>query len=75
MYVSLRIGDSLIGFMIVYVPTEALARSRFWSRIKDVLPSVDSWIIGGDFNNVEAFEDWRAEISPSSLFYFALGTG
>ena len=31
----------------------------------DVLPIVDSWIVGGDFNNVETFEDWCAGSPPA----------
>ena len=50
----------------------------------DVLPIVDSWIVGGDFNNVETFEDWCATSPPAlprtarserdawDLFLFAL---
>ncbi|MCO5599188.1 hypothetical protein L7F22_053288 [Adiantum nelumboides] len=35
-------------------------RSWFWDWIVDVLPSLESWIVGGDCNNVETFEDWQA---------------
>ena len=50
----------------------------------DVLPIVDSWIVGGDFNNVDTYEDWCAASSPAlpriarserdawDLFLFAL---
>ena len=50
----------------------------------DVLPIVNSLIVGGDFNNVETFEDWCAASPPAlpriahserdawDLFLFAL---
>ena len=30
----------------------------------DVLPPMDSWIVGGDFNNLESPLDYRADIPP-----------
>ncbi|MCO5570854.1 hypothetical protein L7F22_024582 [Adiantum nelumboides] len=56
------IGEAYIdgGILSIYALTTAAERSWYWDQIVDVLPSVDSWIVGGDFNNVETFEDWRA---------------
>ena len=68
----------------VYVPTIASERAWFLRQIVDVLPIVDSWIVGGDFNNVQTFEDWcaasplalpriaRSEQDAWDLFFFAL---
>jgi len=60
MWISLQLNDALIGFLTVYAPTEARLRASFWRQIVDVLPTVDSWIVGGDFNNVESLADVRA---------------
>lgn len=62
MWVSLQIGDSLIGIMSVYAPN--VARASFWSQIVDVLQVVDFWIVGGDLNNIESIDDVRAIIPP-----------
>ena len=84
MWVSLQVADALVGILCVYVPTTASERAWFWGQIVDVLPIVDSWIVGGDFNNVETFEDWCAASPPAlpriarserdawDLFLFAL---
>ena len=68
MYVILRIADSRIGFMSIYAPTHARARSAFWSLLVDalrpLLASVDSWVVGGDFNNIESPQDFQAEVAP-----------
>ena len=52
-----------MSILCVYVTTIASERAWFWGQIVDVLPIVDLWIVGGDFNNVETFEDWCA-VSP-----------
>lgn len=68
MYVILRIAESRIGFLSIYAPTHARARSAFWSLLVDVLrpvlSSVDSWVVGGDFNNIESAQDYQAEVPP-----------
>ncbi|MCO5590348.1 hypothetical protein L7F22_044317 [Adiantum nelumboides] len=58
---------SVVGILCIYAPTTAAERSWFRDQIVDVLASVDSWIVGGDFNNVETFEDWRAAQPPALL--------
>ncbi|MCO5568073.1 hypothetical protein L7F22_021768 [Adiantum nelumboides] len=65
MWISLQCDASIVGILCIYAPTTAAERSWFWDQIVDVLPSVDSWIVGGDFNNVDTFEDWRAARPPT----------
>ncbi|MCO5605533.1 hypothetical protein L7F22_059716 [Adiantum nelumboides] len=65
MWITLQCDASIVGVLCIYAPTTAGERSWFWDQIVDVLPSVVSWIVGGDFNNVETFEDWRAAQRPA----------
>ena len=65
MWVSLQVVDALVGILCVYVPTTVSEQAWFWGQIVDVFATVDSWIVGGDFNNVETFEDWRADSPPA----------
>ncbi|MCO5554186.1 hypothetical protein L7F22_007712 [Adiantum nelumboides] len=65
MWISLQCDASTGGILCIYAPTTVVERSWFWDQIVDVLPSVDSWNVGGDFNNVETFEDWRAAQPPA----------
>ncbi|MCO5614063.1 hypothetical protein L7F22_068344 [Adiantum nelumboides] len=64
MWVSLQCDASVVGILRIYAPTTAAERSWFWDQIVHVLPPVDSWIVGGDFNNVETFQDWQAAQPP-----------
>eukprot|EP00250_Pteridium_aquilinum_P025744 c31459_g1_i1 orf=66-242(+) len=52
--------------MSVYASNDPRARSVMWHEIVDALLVVDSWIVGGDFNNVECAQDVRGVI-PSHL--------
>ena len=63
-YVFVHIEDALVGFMYTYVPTTPRERVIFWDCILDVLPNVDHWVVGGDFNNIESHNDWRVAILP-----------
>ena len=63
-WVSMQIGDLLIGLLCIYAPNEARLRANFWQEIVDVLPVVDSWIVGGDFNNLESPSDYRVDTPP-----------
>lgn len=45
--------------LFIYAPTKARQRVIFWTQIVDVLPHVDTWIVGADFNNVEWIHDVR----------------
>ncbi|MCO5602254.1 hypothetical protein L7F22_056383 [Adiantum nelumboides] len=60
MWITLQCGASFVGVLCIYAPTTVVERSWFRDRIVDALSSVDSWIVGGDFNIVETFVDWRA---------------
>ncbi|MCO5602873.1 hypothetical protein L7F22_057012 [Adiantum nelumboides] len=55
---------SIVDVLCIYARTTAVDRLWFWDRIVDALPFVDSWIVGGDFNNVETFEDWQPPAFP-----------
>ena len=57
LWVGLNIEGSRIGILNIYAPTNLRQRAAFWSSLTDALPEVDSWIVGGDFNNLEALED------------------
>ena len=58
------IDDRSFGFLSVYAPTESHARSAFWDAISQNLPSMDTWIVGGDFNNIELPSDVRIDGVP-----------
>lgn len=49
-------------WLVLYllVLTNPRAHSRLWTQIQDVLPIVDFWSFGGDFNNFEIVDDWSA---------------
>ena len=47
-WVSLLIDGRSFGFLSVYAPTESHAKSVFWDAISQNLPSMDTWIVGGD---------------------------
>ena len=40
------------------------ARSVFWDSLSQGFPSMDTWIVGGDFNNVELPSDVEVEGIP-----------
>ena len=54
MYTSLMVGDTRLGILNVYAPADVQLRGTFWRTIVD---SMGAWIVGGDFNNLEALED------------------
>ncbi|MCO5587614.1 hypothetical protein L7F22_041563 [Adiantum nelumboides] len=64
LYVAIDIDGNLVGFLSVYAPNSPRERASFWSQLTDALPIVDTWIIGGDFNNIESDSDWCAETRP-----------
>ncbi|MCO5602511.1 hypothetical protein L7F22_056644 [Adiantum nelumboides] len=66
LYVAIDIDGTLVGFLSVYAHNSATERASFWSQLTDALPIVDTWIIGGDFNNIESDSDWCAETRPIS---------
>ena len=65
MWVSLQVVNALVGILCVYAPMTLAERAWFWGQIVNVLPTVDTWIVGGDFNNGETFEDWCAASPPA----------
>ena len=54
---GLDIEGSRIGILNIYAPTDLRQRAAFWSTLPDLVPEMGSWIVGGDFNNLEAIED------------------
>ncbi|MCO5614189.1 hypothetical protein L7F22_068470 [Adiantum nelumboides] len=61
LFVAIDIDGTLVGFLTVYAPNSPRDRARFWSQLTDFLPIVDTWIVGGDFNNIESDSDWCSE--------------
>lgn len=57
LWVSLDSEGSTVGILNVYAPMDLQVQAAFWLDILDALPDMDSWIIGGDFDNVETLED------------------
>ncbi|MCO5615129.1 hypothetical protein L7F22_069418 [Adiantum nelumboides] len=64
LYVAIDIDGTLVGFLTVYAPNSPRDRARFWSHLTDALPIVDTWIVGGGFNNIESDSDWCSETRP-----------
>ncbi|MCO5608602.1 hypothetical protein L7F22_062815 [Adiantum nelumboides] len=58
LYVAIDIDGTLVGFLTVYAPNSPRDRARFWSQLTDALPIVDTWIVRGDFNNIESDSDF-----------------
>ena len=48
--VVLWIVDDRVGFLSVYAPISTNGGTDFWSGLVNVLPYVDHWCVGGDFN-------------------------
>ena len=46
-----------VGVLNIYAPTDLQQRASFWQTLAGLVPEVDSWIVGGDFNNLEMLED------------------
>ena len=81
---GLNIEGSRIDILNIYAPIDMRRRAAFWSSLTGLLPEMDSWIVGGDFNNLEALEDQQgrgpeflgiaqAEQSEWDSFLFAMG--
>ncbi|MCO5595333.1 hypothetical protein L7F22_049375 [Adiantum nelumboides] len=64
LYVAIDIDGTLVGFLSVYAHNAPRDRANFWSQLMEALPIVDTWIIGGDFNNIESDTDWCAQTRP-----------
>ena len=57
LWVGLELEGSCVGILNVYVPTYMQQRTAFWQAIVEMLAEKDSWIVGGDFNNLATQED------------------
>ena len=57
LWISLQMDGHVLGVLSVYEPSVTRQRADFWIEISNALPIVDSWIVGGDFNNVESIGD------------------
>ncbi|MCO5564684.1 hypothetical protein L7F22_018351 [Adiantum nelumboides] len=55
--ITLQFDASVVSVLCLYASTTASKRAWFCGQIVNVLHPVDLWIVGGDFNNVEVFED------------------
>ncbi|MCO5612034.1 hypothetical protein L7F22_066296 [Adiantum nelumboides] len=64
LYVAIDIDGTLVGFLNVYAHNTPRERARFWAQLTDALPVVDTWILGGDFNNIESDSDWCSDTRP-----------
>ena len=84
LWVGLELEDSRIGVLNIYAPIDLRRRVTFWRTLIKLLPTMDSWIDGGDFNNLETMEDQhgrgpefagitQAEQSAWETFLFAIG--
>lgn len=69
-WVSLRVYDMLVGFMLVYASTNPSTWVVMWIEIVDHLRVVDLWIVGRDFNNVETAADVCSTIPPHLTIIF-----
>ena len=57
LWVGLELEGSRIGVLNIYTPTNLWRMVTFWRTLIELLPTMDSWIVGGDFNNLETMED------------------
>ncbi|MCO5568576.1 hypothetical protein L7F22_022275 [Adiantum nelumboides] len=64
LYVAIDFDGTLVGFLTVYAHNTPRERARFWAQLIDALPNVDTWIVGGDFNNIESDSDWCSDTRP-----------
>ena len=84
LWLGLELEGSRIGVLNIYTPTDLRRRVTYWRTLTELLPAMDSWIVGGDFNNLETMEDQQgrgpefasiahAEQSTWETFLFAVG--
>ena len=55
--VAIKLEKVRIVILNIYAPTDLRRRATFWSALASSDPEVDSRIVGGDFNDLEALED------------------
>ena len=61
LWVGLELEGSRIGVLNIYAPTDPWCRATFWRTLMELLPVMDSWIVGRDFNNLETMEDQQGK--------------
>lgn len=52
-----------IGILSIYTPNGSTKRRHFWHELVDTLDTQRRWIIGGDFNMVEASTDRKGGLA------------
>ena len=57
LWVGLELEGSKVRVLNIYAPKDLRCRVTFWRTLAELLPVMDSWIVGGDFNNLETMED------------------
>ena len=61
LWIGLELEGSRIGVLNIYAPTDLRRRATFWRTLTELLPVMDLWIVGGDFNNLETMEDEQSK--------------
>ncbi|MCO5547759.1 hypothetical protein L7F22_001211 [Adiantum nelumboides] len=62
MWISLQCDASVVGILCIYAPTTAPERSWFSNQIVDVLPPVDSWIVGDTMQKFIAGNVYKLQV-------------
>ena len=57
MWIGFDIEGSRVGILNIYATTDLWRRATFWRTLANTEPVMDSWIVEGDFNNLETLED------------------
>ena len=57
MFCYLEWRNVKFGVLNVYAPNISNERTSFWRLLANKIPSVDNWIVAGDFNMIERVED------------------
>ena len=62
-WIGLELEGSRIRVLNIYTPTDLRRRATFWRTLTELLLVMDSWIVGGNLNNLETMEeDGRAHV-------------
>ena len=72
LWIGVELEGSKIGILNIYAPTDLRRRATFWRSLTDLLPAMDSWIVGGDFNNLETLEDQQGRGPEFALLSMSL---
>ena len=57
LWISLDIEGPKVGILNIYAPTDLWQRATFWRTLADIIPAMDSWVVGSDFSYLEPLED------------------